>query len=436
MFVIEDKDLPYCNGRYRLSRFGDIIDINGTVIDAVVIDGVKSVFLEWIDGSKYYDLSVIIAIIKYSINIPSELWHYIEPLYFDENSSNTSIANVFYRFKEPPPVNGMPGFYYIPYYTKYAVNIDGSLYNLHQRKIHSWNIVKGDPNPSRNTKGGYMVTRALRDFAGKKHTSRHRIIGLAFIKYDKYPFGLVINHKDGIPGNDHPSNLEWVTHAQNNQHAYDLGLIDRSKKVLYLNTITGESKSFMSCMACSKYIGMTSSFVYSRLSANPNVLYNDGLRFKLDDGEPWPIITKHRKSSLPIAVMAKDIFTGMVYVFETATEASLTTGVGKGSIIYNCNARNCSALHGYNFRLMSEHVVWPKYTDRHLKYFKMFPKNNGETTIVIATDIHGYEVNHFESMDVAVKHFNIKKTTLISAIESNTPIDNLYLSKFKLNEIS
>jgi len=33
-----------------------------------------------------------------------------------------------------------------------------------------------------------------------------------------------VNHKDGVRDNNHPSNLEWVTAAQNMQHAVDTKL--------------------------------------------------------------------------------------------------------------------------------------------------------------------------------------------------------------------
>src|SRR5690606_36082663 len=50
----------------------------------------------------------------------------------------------------------------------------------------------------------------------------HRLIALAFIPNPEcYQY---INHKDGNKSNNDIDNLEWCTHQENMQHAYDIGL--------------------------------------------------------------------------------------------------------------------------------------------------------------------------------------------------------------------
>lgn len=70
---------------------------------------------------------------------------------------------------------------------------------------------------------GYVVAH-LRDEANSKESwpPVHRLIAEAFIENpnDKP----TVNHKDGVKANNHLSNLEWATHSENTQHAFDTGL--------------------------------------------------------------------------------------------------------------------------------------------------------------------------------------------------------------------
>ena len=59
----------------------------------------------------------------------------------------------------------------------------------------------------------------------------------------------IVNHIDGNKQNDHVSNLEWSTNAENTQHAYDNGLI----------TDKGGWKSTPFCVRASQHRGKTAS---------------------------------------------------------------------------------------------------------------------------------------------------------------------------------
>lgn len=56
----------------------------------------------------------------------------------------------------------------------------------------------------------------------KKRFFIHRLVALHFC--NGYMDDLIVNHIDGNKLNNHAENLEWVTHSQNDLHAYKLNL--------------------------------------------------------------------------------------------------------------------------------------------------------------------------------------------------------------------
>lgn len=57
--------------------------------------------------------------------------------------------------------------------------------------------------------------------------SVHRLVAMAFLPNPENFSD--VNHIDAVKGNNHVSNLEWVTHQTNIKHAAGLGLMAREK---------------------------------------------------------------------------------------------------------------------------------------------------------------------------------------------------------------
>ena len=68
---------------------------------------------------------------------------------------------------------------------------------------------------STTQKGYHRV--ALRDGDRRMSFFVHRLVARAFV--DGHLPGLEVNHKNGDPGDNRASNLEWVTRKENNRHA-------------------------------------------------------------------------------------------------------------------------------------------------------------------------------------------------------------------------
>lgn len=90
--------------------------------------------------------------------------------------------------------------------------------------------------------GGYFIVQHKIPGVTK---ARHRLMAMAWKELPDNYLELDVNHLDGVPGNDHPDNLEWCTRAGNIRHAVDMGLIDSIK--LYAKDLsTGLTYSFPS----------------------------------------------------------------------------------------------------------------------------------------------------------------------------------------------
>ncbi len=112
------------------------------------------------------------------------------------------------------------------------------------RMMERWAVIEGYPDYSVSNLGrvmsrncgrvgyilkqnlvssGYLAVGLRRN--GKQNTVMvHALVAAAFLS--PRPAGYNVNHKDGIKANNTVFNLEWMTTAENLQHAIDLGLRD------------------------------------------------------------------------------------------------------------------------------------------------------------------------------------------------------------------
>lgn len=92
----------------------------------------------------------------------------------------------------------------------------------------------------------------------------HRLVALAFLP--KIPCKLFVNHKDGNPKNNRVENLEWCDHFENNNHAFDNGIIKTASKIVLVDVGSGEKYEFRSMVKASHFLGRNQGFISNVLS--------------------------------------------------------------------------------------------------------------------------------------------------------------------------
>lgn len=91
--------------------------------------------------------------------------------------------------------------------TRYEVSENGDVRHVERRHVLRPFLARGYP----------IVGLSVQGPRGTKTFHVHRIVARAFL--GPKPEGMAINHKDGNKQNNHYSNLEYITNAENESHA-------------------------------------------------------------------------------------------------------------------------------------------------------------------------------------------------------------------------
>ena len=119
-------------------------------------------------------------------------------------------------------------------YSKYLIYKDGQIYSKKGNRF-----LEG----KKNHKGYKQVTIVTEE--GQREVRVHVAVMENFV--GSRPEGLTIDHIDGNKDNNHVSNLEYVTNAENRRRAQEMGLYDiHKKKIRGVNVATGEEKEWES----------------------------------------------------------------------------------------------------------------------------------------------------------------------------------------------
>ena len=201
----------------------------------------------------------------------------------------------------------------------YQVSSHGRVKSLNYNKTG----LEGILNPNNNGKG-YLQVYLTKNKKSKK-VLIHRLVAQAFLykPIDKN----YVNHKDGNKSNNNVNNLEWCTRSENQQHAFDTGLINKTK---LSDTHKGERHW------------------------NYGKHWNKEAKDKMSKAHKG----KQTGKNNPRARKVICITTGEV--FDTLTEASLKYKIGNGDIVKCCKKQ---IKYRGKHPITNEPLVWRYYDE-------------------------------------------------------------------------
>lgn len=125
---------------------------------------------------------------------------------------------------------------------------------------------RGESSGWVTNKYGHKKVRLYQGDGSYKDMYLHRLVAQAFIPNPQNK--PEVNHIDNNPLNNEVSNLEWVTHKENMQHAAEQGRMkSKSKKVINIET----NEIIESCSIAAESIGMKRNTLQYKLNGKrPN----------------------------------------------------------------------------------------------------------------------------------------------------------------------
>lgn len=405
--------LPISGNGIFINKDGIITDNNNTIIKTYSENNELYVKLDWIKGYTSYPVSLLIAFTFKPVYLSIKEWHKLDLLYSDKNKQNIHPSNLIWKFpKDGIKCKTIPGFYYIPGYTRYVINKEGHVRNT---------LTNKECKPYKTFRG-YVKVTIVNDVTGKKNLmSVHRLMAITFLEYDEYVDFNHVNHIDNNKLNNRITNLEWCTAKQNVYHSFTNG--DRKKpkeysnknvrRVLVKNVLTGIITEYRTRYDCSKRLNIDKDKITSLLNLKEQPIHKGCFQFKyLDDPEPWRIIENVEKEILLSnklkKVLVRNIETKEVKEFDSQKECAKFYNL-LDSVVSNRIKTKGQVLFpgGLQFKLKSEETDWKDFSFIE-EEIRKYDNTKG---VLVRNTITG-EIKEYYSCIECCKDLNLKPSIL------------------------
>ena len=418
--------LPFSNERYKLTKGNEIFDVEE---NQFVLPVDNKVGLNCNGQFITLDIVVWSVIALFNIKIPTKHYDKISVHFKNTDANDTSLDNIYYRFKQPVPCDRMPGHHYIPYYTRYTISREGRMFDLVTNKIKKYTTVKPNKNDPKKRRCGYHVTATVADRNHRGNLSKHRALGLAYLHYNADPFSLVVNHIDGVGGNNELGNLEWTTYSGNTKHAYASGLQSNTlKEIVVRNTITGETTKYASSIEASRLLGLTKATISTRVRRHEGVPFSDNLALKYADSDvPWsdgPVI----KASPRLPMACYNVIDNVIVICKNSKEAEYLTSVAQSTILKHIQVQSKRPWSGFIFRYASVDMEpLPVFTPEQIMLFKI-PDRKSDACGALVEDLKT-GIKEVVLLSELAKRFNKKRAYINRIVTEGRVFNNRYKLK-------
>lgn len=397
--------IPMSMDYYKIDRTGCVQRRDGTAVDHEIDhNGDRVVWIFMWNGWEYFKVSFLLVLTFKPITVPMYLWSRLSVDFLDGDNGNLKLGNLIWRFPVGLEHDMYPGFAFIPGCTRYVISKEG-IYLNH---------LTGKQLITYTAEDGYVELYATFDTNRSKRISRHRAIGLAWLEYPTDADFKMVNHIDGVPGNDQISNLEWATHRENEFHAIKMGLrgnrsyanflnedslID-SIHILTRNAKTGEIKEYESQTACERDLGLTTGGVFYRLNESKHRVHEGYLQFKVKaDESPWPEIedveAEYAAFMYSNTVLCKSVITGEVKEYPSARVCAFELGLCELAVATRLRNKGQKVYEGgLQFQRKKDFVPWREVKDVDAELAKC-----AYAIEVDARNIFTGEITHYPNVD-------------------------------------
>ena len=301
-------------------------------------------------------------------------------------------------------------FYDIPGYSKYAISITGKVLNKEQNTL-----LAGSRNPD-----GYINFRILGDNGKTLTWGRHRLMLFVFRPPENNIDTLVVNHKNGIKGDDWLDNLEWVTYKGNAEHAGSMGLTEKCLPISVRDVKTGEVIKYPSIIECARYLKMSKDAINYRVKQGEKRIFPEGKQYRLSHSEePWYISENIKidllENGTSKSIDVKYVLTGEILHFEKISDFSQYSKIPASTLTLWINQPNQAVLPGYiQLKWGNDITPWRNVKDPYLE----LDNYTGKRTVKVINESTGEEFLYSSAIGCA-KEKNISPTALNYRLKSN-----------------